>query len=68
MDARSFDPMVRVDPRLESYLLRHNAALRKQGDVSVLPYVSLVTPVRPWSMLNSDQPESIQPEATPAGR
>ena len=57
MDARSLDPVVRVDPRLESYLLRHNAALRQQGEASMLPYISLVAPVRPWSMVMSDQPQ-----------
>lgn len=68
MDARSLDPVVRVDPRLESYLLRHNAALRQQGEASMLPYISLVAPVQPWSMVMSDQPQpgsqaSISPQS-----
>jgi sigma-E factor negative regulatory protein RseA len=34
---------VRIDPRIESYLVRHNEAVAGQGFV---PYVSLVTPLR----------------------
>lgn len=34
---------VRIDPRIESYLVRHNEATQTQGFVSYLP---LVTPVR----------------------
>lgn len=34
---------VRIDPRIEGYLVRHNEAVAGQGFV---PYVSLVTPLR----------------------
>jgi len=49
--ARPLGPALRIDPQLESYLLRHNAALRHGGDDSFLPFVPVVAPVRPWSML-----------------
>lgn len=49
-DGRSRSPALRVDPQLASYLLRHNAAVRGNGDVSFLPFVQVAAPVRPWSM------------------
>ena len=42
-DASPFAGAVRLDPRIESYLVRHNEATAGQGFV---PYVSLVTPLR----------------------
>ncbi len=36
---------VRIDPRIDSYLIRHNEATGTQGQAFV-PYVSLVTPLR----------------------
>ncbi|MGQ0801799.1 MAG: sigma-E factor negative regulatory protein [Pseudomarimonas sp.] len=49
-DGRSQSPALRVDPQLASYLLRHNAAIRGNGDGSFLPFVQVAAPVRPWSM------------------
>lgn len=39
----SYAAAVRLDPRIESYLVRHNEATAGQGFV---PYVTLVTPLR----------------------
>ncbi len=50
-DARSLTPALRLDPQLQTYLLRHNAAVRSSGNVSYLPLVPVVAPVRPWTML-----------------
>lgn len=41
--AGPYGAAVRIDPRIESYLVRHNEATQVQGFVSYLP---LVTPVR----------------------
>lgn len=49
--ARPLGPALRLDPQLESYLLRHNAALRQGGHDSFLPFVPMAAPVRPWTML-----------------
>ena len=57
-DGRSQSPALRVDPQLASYLLRHNAAIRSQGDASFLPFVQVAAPVRPWSMMPAAGNES----------
>jgi sigma-E factor negative regulatory protein RseA len=48
---RPLAPALQVDPRLEAYLLRHNAVLLQSGHDSFLPFLHVVTPARPWSML-----------------
>jgi sigma-E factor negative regulatory protein RseA len=57
-DPRRHSPALRLDPQLEGYLLRHNAALRSNGDASFLPFVPVVAPARPWSMVpvNGSEP------------
>ncbi len=57
-DGRSQSPALRIDPQLASYLLRHNAAVRGNGDASFLPFVQVASPVRPWSMLPTAAKES----------
>lgn len=42
-EAGPYGAVVRIDPRIESYLVRHNEATQAQGFV---PYLPLVTPVR----------------------
>lgn len=44
-----------VDPRLDAYLMRHNAVLLEAGQDGFLPFLHVVTPARPWSML----PEAV---------
>lgn len=39
-DAGPYGAAVRVDPRIESYLIRHNEAVQVQGFVSYLPLVA----------------------------
>jgi sigma-E factor negative regulatory protein RseA len=41
----AYGPGVRIDPRVESYLVRHNEATTAQGQ-GFVPYVTLVAPVR----------------------
>lgn len=50
-DARALAPALRIDPQLESYLLRHNAALQWSGDAGFVSFVPVVAPVRPWTMV-----------------
>lgn len=50
-DGRPLAPMLRSDPRLEGYLMRHNAALMQAGQDSFLPFIHVVSPPRQWSML-----------------
>ncbi len=57
-DARLLSPAVRMDPQMHGYLLRHSAALRDSGDASFLPFVPVVAPVRPWSMVQASASES----------
>jgi sigma-E factor negative regulatory protein RseA len=44
-DAAPLAASVRIDPRIERYLVRHNEALGTQG-YGFVPYVTLVTPLR----------------------
>jgi sigma-E factor negative regulatory protein RseA len=44
-DASPYAAAVRLDPRIESYLVRHNEATAMQGR-GFVPYVTLVTPLR----------------------
>lgn len=44
-DASPYTTAVRLDPRIESYLVRHNEATAVQGR-GFVPYVTLVTPLR----------------------
>lgn len=39
------------DPRLDAYLMRHNAVLLQAGQDGFLPFLHVVTPARQWSML-----------------
>jgi sigma-E factor negative regulatory protein RseA len=41
----AYGPAVRLDPRIESYLVRHNEATAAQGR-GFVPYATLVTPLR----------------------
>ncbi len=50
-DARALAPALRIDPQLETYLLRHNAALQWSGDAGFVAFVPVVAPVRPWTMV-----------------
>jgi sigma-E factor negative regulatory protein RseA len=45
MESSPYAAAVRIDPRIESYLVRHNEATAGQGQ-GFLPYVTLVTPLR----------------------
>ncbi len=44
-DGSPYAAAVRIDPRIESYLVRHNEATAMQGR-GFVPYVTLVTPLR----------------------
>jgi sigma-E factor negative regulatory protein RseA len=44
-------PALRADPRIEGYLMRHNAVLLQSGQDSFLPFIHIVSPPRQWSML-----------------
>lgn len=44
-DASPYTAAVRLDPRIEGYLVRHNEATAMQGR-GFVPYVTLVTPLR----------------------
>jgi sigma-E factor negative regulatory protein RseA len=62
-DGQALAPALRVDPRVEAYLMRHNAVLTQSGQDSFLPFIHVVSPPRQWSML---QPaEAVQDEAAP---
>lgn len=39
-------PALRVDPRLEPYLIRHNAATMAPGNANFVPYIQVVSPGR----------------------
>ncbi len=56
-DARSHAPALRLDPQLQTYLLRHSALLSGQSSASYLPLVPVVAPVRPWSMVETSASE-----------
>jgi sigma-E factor negative regulatory protein RseA len=51
-------PALRADPRVEAYLMRHNAVLMEAGQDSFLPFIQVVSPPRQWSML----PPANEPE------
>lgn len=44
-ESGAIGPVVRLDPRIESYLVRHNEAAAAQGR-GLAPYATLVTPLR----------------------
>lgn len=48
---------VRVDPWVEAYLMRHNAALMQSGEQGFAPFVPALSPARQWSMLPPAEPE-----------
>jgi sigma-E factor negative regulatory protein RseA len=57
-DGQPLAPALRADPRVEAYLLRHNAVLMESGQDSFLPFIHVVSPPRQWSML----PPASEPE------
>jgi sigma-E factor negative regulatory protein RseA len=50
-DGQSLGPALRLDPRVESYLMRHNAVMMQSGQDSFVPFIHVVSPPRQWSML-----------------
>jgi sigma-E factor negative regulatory protein RseA len=55
-------PALQVDPRIESYLMRHNAVLLQSGQDNFLPFIHVVSPPRQWSMLPAAAPD---PDSSP---
>jgi sigma-E factor negative regulatory protein RseA len=55
-------PALSIDPRIESYLMRHNAVLLQSGQDNFLPFIHVVSPPRQWSMLPTAAPD---PDPTP---
>ncbi len=44
-------PALQLDPRIETYLLRHDGVLREVGHDSFVPLIPIVSPPRQWTMV-----------------